>query len=192
MGILKKMHCYWRHSNCNLRFKLVVMQAVLFSKILFGLESAELTLGARRSLDIFHLKCLRKILKIKTTFVERANTNELVLKQANEQLREGENISMLSQIYLERKQKFYCQVALADDNDPIRTVTFQGNTTMPIQHYPRRWGRPKVKWAHTEAKRLWAASQTGSGPKIPYNPRSEEQGRKVKQLAGEVKIKRRR
>ena len=68
MGILKRMHQFWRHSNCNLRFKLTVIQAVLFSKILFGLESAELTPSAQSSLDVFHLKCLRKVLKMTTTF----------------------------------------------------------------------------------------------------------------------------
>ena len=59
-----------------MKYKLMVMQAVLFAKILFGLESAELTVGALRSLDTFHLKCLRKILNMKTTFVDRASTNE--------------------------------------------------------------------------------------------------------------------
>ena len=37
MGILKKMHIFWRHSNCNIRFKLNVVQAVMYSKILFAL-----------------------------------------------------------------------------------------------------------------------------------------------------------
>ena len=38
MGTLKKMHIYWRHSNCNLKHKLMVTQAVLFAKILLGLS----------------------------------------------------------------------------------------------------------------------------------------------------------
>ena len=75
MATLKRMHAFWRHSNCNIRFKLNVVQAILFSKVLFGLESAELQATALEALDAFHLKCLRKILKMKTTFVERNNTN---------------------------------------------------------------------------------------------------------------------
>ena len=58
LGTLKKMHIYWRHS-CDLKHKLMVEQAILCAKILFGLESAELTTGALRSLDVFQLKCLR-------------------------------------------------------------------------------------------------------------------------------------
>ena len=90
MGILQRMHCFWRHSNCTVKFKVTVLQAVLYAKILFGLESAELTGTALRTLDAFQQKCLRKILKMKTTFIDRANTNEEVMKRANEQLKERE------------------------------------------------------------------------------------------------------
>ena len=192
MSILKKMHAFWRHSNCNLRFKITVMQAVLYSKILFGLESAELTTGALRSLDTFQLKCLRKILKIKTTFVDRANTNESVYKRASEQLKNGEEIVALSQVYLNRKQGFYCQVASVPGNDPTRMVTFEHGTTKPIQHLPRRRGRPKVKWAHTEAKRIWKSLKVGNGPWPPYDPRSDVQENQIMLKARELNRKRKR
>ena len=185
MGTLKKMHVYWRHSNCNLKHKLMVVQAVLFSKILFGLESAELTTGALRSLDTFHLKCLRKILKLKTTFVERANTNAEVYRKANEQLKATKPIRKLSSIYLERKQRFFCQVATAPETDPVRMTTFEGNSLRPAVHLPRRRGRPKIKWAHTEAKKLWESAQRTETalPRIAYNPRSMTQAARIHELA---------
>ena len=71
MTILTRMHTFWRHSNCTVQFKLQVLQTFLFVKILFGLESAELTWSAQNHLDVFHLKCLRKIFKMKTTFIDR-------------------------------------------------------------------------------------------------------------------------
>ena len=114
-----------------------------------------MTTGALRSLDVFQLKCLRKILKMKTTYVERANTNEAVFKRAEELLKGNRPIRKLSSIYLERKQRFFCQVCNAPGHDPLRGTTFQANTTKPLEHRPRRRGRPKIKWAHTEAKRLW-------------------------------------
>ena len=61
MGTLKKMHTFWRHSNCSIKFKLNVIQAILVAKVLFGLESAELPDTAMKTLDVFHLKCLRKV-----------------------------------------------------------------------------------------------------------------------------------
>ena len=63
MITMKMMHTFWNHSNCSVRFKLTVLQAVLYSKVLFGLESAELTATALASLDVFQLKGLRKILQ---------------------------------------------------------------------------------------------------------------------------------
>ena len=177
------MHVFWRHSNYNLKHRLVVTQSILFSKILFGLESAELTTGALRSLDTFHLKCLRKILKMKTTFVERANTNEAVYKKANEQLRAKDKIKQLSHTYLERKQRFFCQVATARDTDPTRTITFQGTSTMPAIHLPRRHGRPKIKWAHTEANKLWEAQQGDPRVRAKYDPTSVTQANSIREWA---------
>ena len=192
MGTLKRMHVFWRHSNCNIRFKLNVVQAVLYSKVLFGLESAELQTTALKSLDVFQLKCLRKILKMKTTYVERGNTNLEVFKRANEQLKEREKIRALSEIYLERKQKFFCKVATAGNTDPIRTITFQNQWAMPREHLPRRTGRPKHKWANEECKRLWQKAQEGKHPRIPYDPHSAEQGVEIMGLAQRVMEKKKR
>ena len=89
----------------------------------------------------------------------------------------------LSQIYLLRKQQFSCRVATAEDDDPIRTVTCQDNTTRPRIFEPRRIGRPKVRWAHTEAKKLWEKAQEGTYPAEKYNPRSIEQGNLIRGLA---------
>ena len=53
MAVLKKMHSFWRHSNCTLKFKLTVVKAVLYAKLLYGLESAELPPTACKALDVF-------------------------------------------------------------------------------------------------------------------------------------------
>jgi hypothetical protein len=48
---MQRMHTFWRHSNCSVGFKCQVLRAVLFTKILFGLESAALTQSQQRSLE---------------------------------------------------------------------------------------------------------------------------------------------
>ena len=55
-------------------------------KIIYGLETMEPTAGVNNMLDSFHLKGLRKILEMKTTFIDRANTNERVYQKAQEVL----------------------------------------------------------------------------------------------------------
>ena len=192
MATLKRMHSFWRHSNCNLRFKITVIQAVLFAKVLFGLESAELTAGALKALDVFHLKCLRKVLNMKTTYVDRANTNEEVFRNAHAQMKEGEVIKPLSKIYLERKQLFYCKVATAHEEDPIKTITFQQNTLTPRIHVPRRVGRPKTKWASSEGRRLWNRMQEAQEVQVAYNEKSMEQGQQLRQYAEELIKQRKR
>ena len=58
--VLQRLHIFWRKSNTSFKIKLIVLQAVLFAKILYGLESAELTDAARTKLDQFHFRALRK------------------------------------------------------------------------------------------------------------------------------------
>ena len=122
-------------------------------------------------------------MKMKTTFVERANTNEAVYRKANELLSTNKPIKKLSNIYLERKQRFYCQVATANQDDPVRLATFREGTLITHDHRPRTRGRPKIKWAHTEAKKLWDNAQPTTVPAVKYNPRSETQSRTILELA---------
>ena len=57
----------------------MALDAVLRSQLLYGLESAELGMTLLNKLDTFQLKGLRKILKLDTTYVNRANTNRAVM-----------------------------------------------------------------------------------------------------------------
>ncbi len=59
------------------------MGAVIRSKLLYGLESAQLNLAELNRLDTFQLKGLRTVLKMSTTFVDRANSNARVIANAN-------------------------------------------------------------------------------------------------------------
>ena len=47
-----------------------------------------------KKLDIFHLKTMRKVLGMKTTYVARENTNKRVYEEANKKVR----------VYEERKK----------------------------------------------------------------------------------------
>ena len=113
----------------------------------------ELQEGA--ALDIFQLRGLRKILHMKTTFIDRSNTNQEVYKRAQAQLKQGEKIETLSEQYLRRKMVHFCRRVVYEPDNPVRTVTFQGDGIEPRIHHPRRIGRPKKKWANTELEKIW-------------------------------------
>ena len=129
---LKRMHTFWSHSNCSIRFKLQVLKAVIFAKVLFGLESAELTDTALRLLDVFHLRGLRKILHMKTTFIDRANTNAEVYKRANEQLKQKDKIKPLREIFMERKQNIYGKDRTTTEDDEMNHK-IQGSIQKELQ-----------------------------------------------------------
>ena len=102
MATLRRLDLFWRHSNCTAALKLHVMNAVVRAKLLYGLESAQLSDTHVAKLNTFQLKGLRKILHMKTTFVERANTNQLVIQKANETLGEGgrgKRLELFSEAY---------------------------------------------------------------------------------------------
>ena len=62
------------------------MEAVLRSKLLYGMETAQLNEPQMKRLDLFQLKALRKVLKLPTTFVSRGNTNDKVFADASAQI----------------------------------------------------------------------------------------------------------
>ena len=87
MMILKKLDIFWRHGDSSLKQKMEVYNAVVKTKLIYGLESMQLTQATAQKLDTFHLKGLRKMLKMETTFVNRENNNELVYARATQALR---------------------------------------------------------------------------------------------------------
>ena len=80
----KRLAEFWKHSDCNVRLKLGVYDAVIRSKLIYGLESVQINDSLKRKLDAFQLKGIRQILQLKTTYVDRANSNEVVFRKANE------------------------------------------------------------------------------------------------------------
>lgn len=52
------------------------------------MEPAQINTAELKKLEVFQLKALRKILRRKTTFVARENTNAKVYREANQKLAE--------------------------------------------------------------------------------------------------------
>ena len=118
---------FWRHSNCQAAFKLRVLDAVIRSKLVYGLETAQLNDSHLSKLDVFQLKGLRKILRMQTTFVNRANTNEKVYQEANDRLeQEGvkKRLQKFSQAYQKSRMKRFEKLMAAGPEDPARRTTF--------------------------------------------------------------------
>jgi hypothetical protein len=58
MHIWQKLKTYWRHCDVSVKTKLQVHDAVIRSKLIYGLDSVRMTDGVRNQLDAFQLKGL--------------------------------------------------------------------------------------------------------------------------------------
>ena len=65
MVVLKKLDIFWRHGNASLRRKILVQEAVINTKLMYGLESLQLPMTAYNKMYAFHLKRIKKMLKWK-------------------------------------------------------------------------------------------------------------------------------
>jgi hypothetical protein len=163
MGTLKKLDKFWLHSDCPTRFKLQIQDAVIRSKLLYGLESAELNEAEVQKLDVFQLKGLRKILRKDTTYVNRANTNKVLYEEANRHMNKDANntkiIQAYSEVYHKRKLEMYVQILNSPDDDPVKQTTMDVDTLASRSTSKRRPGRPKRDWTIETAKLFWTRNQ---------------------------------
>ena len=58
----------WKNGNHELREKLIIWDAVIRTKLMYGIESLQLNKDQRDRLDVFQLKGIRQIMKIPTTW----------------------------------------------------------------------------------------------------------------------------
>ena len=127
-------------------WKLRVHDAVISSKLLYGLESASLTNAEYDRLDSFQIKALRKILGIKHSYHSHIS-NEVVMQKANQRIRlkEGRTISKMSEKLTNRLNKFMSHLLRAEGADITKTCTIDHNG-LRISAGFKRTGRPRIKW----------------------------------------------
>ena len=172
MVILKQLDPCWKHTENPTRWKLIIFDAVVRSKLMYGLESAQLNDSLKNRLDVFQLKGLRKILGLNTTFVNRENTNELVYNKANEELNktpeptvEMPNPKAPKQKHIMKLSEYYesCRRLTALDvianrhnkHDPRPQLTMNTDNLSLNEYEKKRCGRPKNVWWHFAIKNIW-------------------------------------
>ena len=65
---LDKLSRVWKHAGISMARKLRIFEACIMSKLLYNLHSLCLSHVELRRLDAFHVKCLRKVMKIQPSF----------------------------------------------------------------------------------------------------------------------------
>ena len=77
-----KLHVYWKDHSANRKWQLLVYDAVIKSRLLYGLETVHLTKSLMQKMNAFHRKGLRKILSLVSTHADRRNTNAKLIEKA--------------------------------------------------------------------------------------------------------------
>jgi hypothetical protein len=173
MAVWKRLFLYMRHSKCDTRQKLQVFDTIIRSKLVYGLETIYLTSAQNTRINAFQLKGLRRILHLKTTFIDRNNTNEFVVQKANEALNAGryhlppaqqKQVRIFSEYLREKQLTLFGHVLRAPNQDPMRITTFLPNSASLVEGWKRRVGRPKKHWAKEMREIAWKITQNNNIP----------------------------
>ena len=167
--------------------------AVVVSKFIYGLETLEPTEGVANMLNTTQLKGLRKILNMKTTFVDRTNTNEVVHKKAQDVLRTKNQakprekqkpeewltrqVRPVTQVLEEKKLHLLGHIIRRPFTHPLQAVTFDSGSTSPYGRPliiktcqgKRRQGRPRLHWTEENMAKAWKYINEDPNAGVPEN-----------------------
>ena len=162
MAIPERLDLFWLKTKCCKKWKLLVYDAVITSKLFYGVETLEPTTAAANLLNVFQLKGRRKILNLHTTYLQRRNTNKYVYQKENEAasaptIRPDRKIKPLTEVLEQRKLKLLGQVLRRERERqrPQHQVTFTTTSATPRESQQRRVGRPRQNWTNNNMKKAW-------------------------------------
>ena len=81
--LMKTLDTFWKKTNCDTKWKINVFNAVVLTKLIYGLETVQGTESQFHNLYVFQMKGLRTILGIPPTHIDRTWTNDKVLYKAH-------------------------------------------------------------------------------------------------------------
>ena len=163
----KKMHIFFYNSDNTIARKLQMFNAILRAKIMYGLETAVLTTAELNKLDVFQLRCLRKILKLPTTYINRTYTNDYIRTQLNKYFHDYARsrstsfkaVEPLSVYHKRARINSLVKLIRNRETEPGASVTFDPLTLQEVQHGKKRVGRPKLNWYQVTVQELWTIAR---------------------------------
>ena len=84
----RRLHVYWRATNASKKWQLLAYDAIVKSKLLYGLETAQVGQGDLKKIDAFQVRGIRQILGKKHTYWDRSATNQALFDMASRILSE--------------------------------------------------------------------------------------------------------
>ena len=147
---VRRLDILWGKSRASTKWKIRVYDAVIVTKLMYGLTSIPLSRADANKLDAFHMRGLRKILKVKHPYWSRVS-NKKLLEMANEKLGNEQDkncLRKLSSRLIERQIVLFAHTIRLEEQDPLKKISIDeaGNR---VRSDFRRTGRPRTKWYDT-------------------------------------------
>jgi hypothetical protein len=162
---------FWREGLLSVKDRLLIYQALIESKLTYGLHVLPLKDELLNKMNAFQMRGIRQLLKIAPTHVDRNNSNKKVLELAEERIntnKEGEpespnrkTIKLISEVLLKRAQCELGEIIRLPEDDPRKEVTFKSGLHQLNIPETNRVGKPKTQWAIETMKRIWKEKELG-------------------------------
>ena len=135
-----------------------MFNAVILTKLTYGLETVQGTDSQFNKLDVFQMKGLRKIPGIPPTHIDCSWTNEKVMEKTNKEVGinnpspNNSKIKKVTQTLKMKRLALLGHVIRANPKDPLKQVTFANDNLDILTPATRRVGRPRQKWTDSTLK----------------------------------------
>ena len=134
----------WSQTRTTVKWRLRVFDAALNTKLLYGLETIQLTRSEQNTLDAFQMKMLRRILRVPSTYIDREWTNQRVIDTLTQRF--GYKHVGLSTRWKQNKIRLLGHIFRSSPQDPMREVLFETGTFFPRIEHTGRVGKPRAHW----------------------------------------------
>ena len=139
-----RLKLFWNKANTTVKWKIQVFHAIVRSKLLYGLETLQLSVADQNRINSFQIKSYRRILHIPPTSIDRTKTNEFVTTTLRTQ--HQVHVRKFSDLWLQRKITLLGHIIRSDPSDPMRQVLFEIGTLTPRIEFKKRVGKPRIQW----------------------------------------------
>ena len=127
---------------------------------MYGLDTISVNTKVKNSLDAFHMKGLRKIMRLPSTYLfeHRHFTNEYVLTRINDILhrdKKSKPVMISSDYHRIMRIKRLAKLLHFGDADPAAKATMNFETWESHDAGTRRSGQPRKNWLFETMRDMW-------------------------------------
>ena len=117
---MNRLKIFRNKADTTIEWKLKVLEAVIRSKLVYSLECLQLTQAEKDRINAFHIKCIRRVLHIPPTFIDKEFANSKVIQKASDEMQK--EIALFSEMVQKQKQKL---LGRTKPEDPMQQITFE-------------------------------------------------------------------